>query len=169
MRFVLPLLRPAESTSPLAAGFVGSVMRKLLVVTFALASLPGMLGCQCCRALLECEHDKNQWLKDHFCCHHNRVDPVVAPLVAVPAVAAVAPVAVAPPAQPVPYICRGLPARGGLPAGGRLPAGLSARPSVRPLPFARRWQCCPPVQQCCPPSTVIYDPPGNCCQPMCCP
>ena len=147
-------------------------MRKLLVVTFALTALPGMLGCQCCLALVECENQKNQWLKDHFCCHHNRIDPAVAPMVAVPvAAAAVAPVMVAPPAQPVPYIsppvaiCPPVAA----PVCPPMPVCPPTRvcPPVAVCPPVQ--QCCPPVQQCCPQLPVVYDPPGTCCEPMCCP
>ncbi|HTU24578.1 MAG TPA: hypothetical protein VMF30_04225 [Pirellulales bacterium] len=143
-------------------------MRKLLVATFVLIALPSMVGCQCCRALWECEQAKNQWLLDHLCNHshcHQRTDPAVAPLVAVPVATAVAPAIMAPPAQPVPYVAA--PAAVCPPVAVCPPQQIcQPQPVCQPVTVCP--QVCPQMQNCCE-GPVIYDPPSNCCEPMCCP
>jgi hypothetical protein len=141
-------------------------MRKFLFATFALTVLPSMFGCACCTALWECEQQKNQWLKDHFCHHHKRVDPALAPLVAVPMATAVYPPLVAPAAQAAPYAAAPMAV---CPPVAVCPQAPMCQPVCPPVVCPPVQQCCPPVQQCCPQTPVIYDPPGTCCEPMCCP
>ena len=152
-------------------------MRKTLLVSIALLVISQAAGCSCCRALIECEQQKNQWLKDHCCgwLHHNRA-VAVAPLTAVPFAAPIytspaVPVVVAPPQQPIyaappqqqPIISAPQPM-------------MAAPPAIcQPVQVCPPVQACPPVMQCqpveqyCPQSQMCSDPCEMICEPMWCP
>ncbi len=149
-------------------------MRKTLLASVALILVSQAAGCSCCRALMDCERSKNQWLKDHCCgwLHHNQA-VAVAPLTAIPAAVPIytsppPPVVVAPPQQPI-YVTPSQPPM--------IAAPRAAAPAVcPPVAVAPPMQCqpvqcqpiqCQPVEQYCP--QMCEDPCSMVCEPMWCP